>query len=44
MADQRVIDAYLGAHHDTDITEIDVADLEAEAEAELVAEAEENHS
>lgn len=42
MADQRVIDAYLGAHHDTDITEIDVADLEAEADAEL--EAEENKS
>ncbi|KQX76081.1 MULTISPECIES: ABC transporter ATP-binding protein [Aeromicrobium] len=44
MADQRVIDAYLGAHHDTDITEIDVADLEAEADAELDAEAEENKS
>jgi branched-chain amino acid transport system ATP-binding protein len=44
MADQRVIDAYLGAHHDTDITEIDVEDLEAEAEAELDAEAEENKS
>ena len=44
MADQRVIDAYLGAHHDTDITEIDAADLEAEAEAELDAEAEENKS
>jgi branched-chain amino acid transport system ATP-binding protein len=41
MADQRVIDAYLGAHHDTDITEIDIEDLEAEAEAELDAEAEE---
>jgi neutral amino acid transport system ATP-binding protein len=23
MADQRVIDAYLGAHHDTDITELE---------------------
>lgn len=41
MADQRVIDAYLGAHHDTDITEIDVAELEHEAEAELDAESEE---
>ncbi|MCW2839620.1 MAG: transporter ATP-binding protein [Aeromicrobium sp.] len=38
MADQRVIDAYLGAHHDTDITEIDLQDLEAEADAELDAE------
>lgn len=35
MADQRVIDAYLGAHHDTDITEVDVAEIEAQAEAEL---------
>ncbi|MEJ7633442.1 ABC transporter ATP-binding protein [Aeromicrobium sp.] len=35
MADQRVIDAYLGAHHDSDITEIDIADLEKAAEAEL---------
>ncbi len=35
MADQRVIDAYLGAHHDTDITEVDLGELEAEAEAEL---------
>jgi neutral amino acid transport system ATP-binding protein len=35
MADQRVIDAYLGAHHDTDISEVDVAELEIEAEAEL---------
>lgn len=37
MADPRVIDAYLGAHHDTDITEIDIEELEAEAEAELEA-------
>ncbi|WP_182526395.1 ABC transporter ATP-binding protein [Nocardioides dongkuii] len=35
MADQRVIDAYLGAHHDTDLSEIDEAALEAEIEAEL---------
>jgi neutral amino acid transport system ATP-binding protein len=41
MADPAVIDAYLGAHHDTDLTEVDVAELEAEAEAELDAEADE---
>lgn len=41
MADQRVIDAYLGAHHDTDITEVDVAELEVEAEAALDEEAQE---
>lgn len=35
MADQRVIDAYLGAHHDTDLTELDEEVLEAEVEAEL---------
>ncbi len=35
MANQRVIDAYLGAHHDTDITEVDIADLEQAADAEL---------
>ena len=35
MGDQRVIDAYLGAHHDTDITELDLAALAVEAEAEL---------
>ncbi len=35
MADQRVIDAYLGAHHDTDITEVDLAEIEAEVDAEL---------
>lgn len=39
MADQRVIDAYLGAHHDTDITEVDVAEIEAQVEAELDEEA-----
>jgi len=41
MADQRVIDAYLGAHHDTDITELDAAALEAEVEAEIAQEKEE---
>jgi branched-chain amino acid transport system ATP-binding protein len=35
MADERVIDAYLGAHHDTDITELDVEELEELTEAEL---------
>ncbi|WP_210479698.1 ABC transporter ATP-binding protein [Naasia sp. SYSU D00948] len=38
MSDQAVIDAYLGAHHDTDLgslTEADRAALRAEAEAEL---------
>ncbi|MEI5673816.1 MULTISPECIES: ABC transporter ATP-binding protein [unclassified Nocardioides] len=35
MADQRVIDAYLGAHHDTDLSELDEAVLEAEVEAEI---------
>ena len=35
MADQRVIDAYLGAHHDTDITELDEAQVAAEAAAEI---------
>ncbi len=37
MGDQRVIDAYLGAHHDVDITEIDASMLEAEVSAELGA-------
>ena len=40
MADQRVIDAYLGAHHDTDLSEMDIEELEAAAEAELDAEEE----
>jgi branched-chain amino acid transport system ATP-binding protein len=40
MADQAVIDAYLGAHHDTDITELDVEEVERAAEAELEEEAE----
>ncbi len=35
MADERVIDAYLGAHHDTDLTELDEEAVQAEAEAEL---------
>jgi neutral amino acid transport system ATP-binding protein len=35
MADQRVIDAYLGAHHDTDLSDLDEEALEAEVEAEI---------
>jgi branched-chain amino acid transport system ATP-binding protein len=38
MANPAVIDAYLGAHHDTDLSEMDVAQIDAEAEAELEAE------
>lgn len=44
MSDQAVIDAYLGAHHDTDLGEMTTSQMEtiqaeaaAEAEAELVA-------
>ena len=43
MANPAVIDAYLGAHHDTDLSEMDVEALEAEAEAELDAEADVHH-
>ncbi len=39
MSDQAVIDAYLGAHHDTDITEMDETELERAGEAELDQEA-----
>ncbi|MEO9324620.1 ABC transporter ATP-binding protein [Nocardioides sp. C4-1] len=39
MADPAVIDAYLGAHHDTDLRQMDEREIEAEAEAELEAEA-----
>ncbi|WP_328531494.1 ABC transporter ATP-binding protein [Nocardioides sp. NBC_00368] len=38
MADQRVIDAYLGAHHDTDLSDLDEEQLEAEVEAEIAQE------
>jgi len=41
MENPSVIDAYLGAHHDTDLTEMDEAAIEAEAMAELEAEAQE---
>ncbi|WP_232675866.1 ABC transporter ATP-binding protein [Nocardioides sp. R-C-SC26] len=37
MADPAVIDAYLGAHHDTDLRDLDESALEAEAVAELGA-------
>ena len=39
MADPRVIDAYLGAHHDAELTHDTEEQIIAEAEAELVAEA-----
>ncbi|EFQ83813.1 ABC transporter, ATP-binding protein [Aeromicrobium marinum DSM 15272] len=39
MADQAVIDAYLGTHHDTDISEADETEVEAAADAELDQEA-----
>jgi branched-chain amino acid transport system ATP-binding protein len=35
MSDPAVIDAYLGAHHNTDLTEMDEAQLAEEAHAEL---------
>jgi ABC-type glutathione transport system ATPase component len=38
MADQRVIDAYLGAHHDTDLSEEQEERILAAADAELAAE------
>jgi ABC-type branched-subunit amino acid transport system ATPase component len=42
MSDPAVIDAYLGAHHDTELTFDLVEKIEAEAEAELDAKEEEN--
>jgi neutral amino acid transport system ATP-binding protein len=38
MADPRVIDAYLGAHHDTDLSELDAEKIEQEALAEIEGE------
>jgi branched-chain amino acid transport system ATP-binding protein len=35
MSDTRVIDAYLGAHHDTDLATMDVDELDHEAAGEL---------
>jgi branched-chain amino acid transport system ATP-binding protein len=40
MSDQRVIDAYLGSHHDQDISEEMEASIEAEAQQELADDAE----
>jgi neutral amino acid transport system ATP-binding protein len=37
MQDQRVIDAYLGAHHETDIAELDAELVAAEIQAEINA-------
>jgi branched-chain amino acid transport system ATP-binding protein len=42
MGDQRVIDAYLGSHHDQDITDLE-DEILAEAQAEIFAEQEEEH-
>jgi neutral amino acid transport system ATP-binding protein len=39
MQDQRVIDAYLGAHHETDITQLDATMVAAEVEAEIAGDA-----
>ncbi|WP_293785725.1 ABC transporter ATP-binding protein [uncultured Aeromicrobium sp.] len=39
MADPSVIDAYLGAHHEADLSELDEARIEAEAQTELDQEA-----
>jgi neutral amino acid transport system ATP-binding protein len=35
MGDQRVIDAYLGSHHDAPVSEEEAEEQLAEAEAEL---------
>ena len=43
MADPRVIDAYLGAHHDTDLSEEEEAAILAAAEAELARKTESLH-
>lgn len=43
MSNQAVIDAYLGAHHDTDLTEMTPEQAEAEAAAELDADSGEDH-
>ncbi|MGJ9423320.1 ABC transporter ATP-binding protein [Aeromicrobium sp. CF3.5] len=40
MANPAVIDAYLGAHHDTDLTEMSTEQVEADAAAELDADKE----
>jgi branched-chain amino acid transport system ATP-binding protein len=43
MADDRVIDAYLGAHHDTDLSAMDVHELDLEEAAELATHPREDH-
>jgi neutral amino acid transport system ATP-binding protein len=43
MADDRVIDAYLGAHHDTDLSAMDVHELDLEEAAELATHPREEH-
>ena len=43
MADDRVIDAYLGAHHDTDLSVMDVHELDLEEAAELATHPREEH-
>jgi branched-chain amino acid transport system ATP-binding protein len=43
MADDRVIDAYLGAHHDTDLSAMDVHELDIEEAAELATHPREEH-
>ncbi len=43
MADVRVIDAYLGAHHDTDLSAMDVHEIDREAAEELHTHPPEEH-
>jgi len=43
MRDQRVIDAYLGAHHDTELSEEDEEAILAAAKEEIQASEEEGH-
>ena len=43
MSDQRVIDAYLGSHHDQDISEEMEAAIESDAQAEISRDAERSH-
>lgn len=43
MADSTVIDAYLGAHHETDLSAMDVHELDLEEAAELATHPREEH-
>jgi branched-chain amino acid transport system ATP-binding protein len=43
MSDQRVIDAYLGSHHDQDLSEDVEEQILAEAQAELDRDAQEEN-